>query len=316
MRVSVIGAGRNRNGIGEYIGKYFHMNGAEVTSVLGTTEESSQKATIALRKYGIEAVPYTSLYRMAEQEKPDVMVIASPSPTHYDYLLKCIELGVNVFCEKPFIWQHPGDTARTVEDILAKTREKKITVAMNSQWRFAMAYYEGLCGKVEVKKTNQFFMLMSPFSPGREMIPESVPHPLSLLYGVFGEGEVPDVEVESLGEKEMRITFNYFFKKGSCDVVLKLASQREQPREFRFGFNDRIVHRSIDLKTYEIAFHHGDREIKIVDPLDLSVKNFIEAVRAKAEPLSGPSLILNNMVLLKKIYDGCEGLGKQRVWKS
>ena len=53
MRVSIIGAGRNRNGIGEYIGKYFHAFGAEVTSVLGTTEKTSQEAAVGLRKYGI-----------------------------------------------------------------------------------------------------------------------------------------------------------------------------------------------------------------------------------------------------------------------
>ena len=58
MRVSIIGAGRNRNGIGEYIGKYFHAFGTEVTSVLGTTEKTSQEATVGLRKYGIIATPY------------------------------------------------------------------------------------------------------------------------------------------------------------------------------------------------------------------------------------------------------------------
>ncbi len=59
MKVSIIGASRNRSGIGEYIGKYFQKNGARVTSVLGTTEETSQNASSALRKYGIESNPYT-----------------------------------------------------------------------------------------------------------------------------------------------------------------------------------------------------------------------------------------------------------------
>jgi hypothetical protein len=316
MRVSIIGAGRNRNGIGEYIGKYFHLNGAEVTSVLGTSEETSRGATTALRKYGIVSAPYTNFYRMAEQEKPDGVVIASPSATHYDYLLKCVDLGVHIFCEKPFVWQPPGDLERSVEDILRKADEKKLTVAMNSQWPFAMASYEALCGPVEVKPVNTFSVLMSPFSPGMQMIPESVPHALSLVYGVFGEGEIHAVECESPGEKEMLITFRYLSKKGACDVAIQLVSQKDQPREFRFGFNDRMVTRSIHLKTYEISFHYGDRQIRIVDPLHLSVKDFIEAVKVRREPLIGPGLILNNTVLVKKIYDGCEGRQKKRVWKS
>jgi hypothetical protein len=44
MPVSIIGAGRNENGIGEYIGKYFRRSGAEVASVLRRTEETSQRA--------------------------------------------------------------------------------------------------------------------------------------------------------------------------------------------------------------------------------------------------------------------------------
>jgi hypothetical protein len=316
MRVSIIGAGRNRNGIGEYIGRYFHTNGAEVTSVLGTSEKTSQGATIALRKYGIVSTPYTSFHRMVEKEKPDVVVIASPSATHYEYLLKCVDQGLNVFCEKPFIWQQPGDVGRTVEELLKKAREKNITVAMNSQWPFATKYYEKMCGKVKVKQSNRFFIFMSPFSSGKEMIPESVPHPLSLLYCSLGEGEIRDLGFESPGGREMLITFTYLSKKGDCDVIIKLASQKTQPRDFQFGFNEKIVSRRIDVKNYDITFHYGAKQIKIVDPLDLSVRNFIEAVREKREPLIGSSHILNNTVLLKKIYDGCEDLEKKGSWKN
>ena len=49
---------------------------------------------------------------MVEKEKPDAVVIASPSSTHYEYLKKCVEAGVNVFCEKPFVWQHSGDMGK------------------------------------------------------------------------------------------------------------------------------------------------------------------------------------------------------------
>jgi hypothetical protein len=191
-----------------------------------------------------------------------------------------------------------------------------VTVAMNSQWVFALRFYEELCGQIDVKKKNQFFMLLSPFSPGKEMIPESVPHPLSLLYCSLGEGEIRDLGFESAGEKEMLITFTYLSGKGDCDVAIKLASKKEQPRDFQFGFNDKIVSRWIDVKNYEITFQYGAEQVKIIDPLDLSVRDFIEAVREKREPLVGSSHILNNMVLLKKIYDGCEGFEKKGSWKD
>jgi NAD(P)-dependent dehydrogenase (short-subunit alcohol dehydrogenase family) len=44
LRVSIIGVRRNRNGIGEYIAKYFHHQKASVVAVLGTSEETRCRA--------------------------------------------------------------------------------------------------------------------------------------------------------------------------------------------------------------------------------------------------------------------------------
>jgi hypothetical protein len=44
----------------------------------------------------------------------------------------------------------------------------------------------------------------------------------------------------------------------------------------------------------------------IKDPLELSVQDFISAVREKRNPLIGKAHIMNNMSLLKKVYDACE----------
>jgi len=303
MKVSIIGAGRNRNGIGEYVGKYFHKNRAEVTSVLGRTEETSRKASLNLQKYGINSNSYTDLHEMVERERPDLVVIASPSSTHYDYLVKCIDLGLHIFCEKPFLSPDLDDVKGRVENILQKAKEKRLTLVMNSQWPFALKYYEKICGKIEIKKSNRFFITLSPFTSGREMISEAVPHALSLLYSVLGEGEIGDLIFESPKAEEMTIKFKYLFKKKDCEVLIKLAKKEEQPREFQFGFNDRIVKRSLNLRSYDIYFNYGNRKWKIADPLDLSVRDFIRAIEKRCEPLVGHSHILCNMASLINIHD-------------
>jgi hypothetical protein len=304
MKVSIIGASRIRSGIGEYIGKYFHKNGAKVTSVLGTTEETSRNASSALRKYGIESNPYTDFFKMAEDEKPDAVAIASPSPTHYPYLLKCVELGLNIFCEKPFIQPDADDVRKKVEDIFEKVKEKGVTVAMNSQWPFVLKYYKRICGEVEVKKSNRFFMTMSPFTTGKEMIPEAAPHALSLLYCLLGEGTMSDLIFEPAKKDELLIKFRYHFGARHCEVFLKWVKKEKQPRDFQFGLNDKIVRRSLNLKNYDIYFNYGNKRLKIADPLELSVKNFLAAVEKRVEPLIGYSHIVSNMSLLKMIYDG------------
>lgn len=303
MKMSIIGACRNRSGIGEYIGKYFHKNGAKVISVLGTTEESSQNASSALKKYGIESNPYTDFFKMVEKQRPDAVVIASPSSTHYEYLVKCVESGLNVFCEKPFVRPDIDDITKKVEDLFEKVKEKKLTVAMNSQWPFAIKYYRKVCGEIEVKKSNRFFMTMSPFASGKEMIPEAVPHALSLLYSLLGEGEISDLHFESAEKDEIITKFKYHFRTRDCEVCLKLVRKEKQPRDFQFGWNDKIVRRSLNLRNYDIYFNYGNRKLKIADPLELSVGDFMAAVERKAEPLIGYSHIISNMSLLRKIYN-------------
>jgi spore coat polysaccharide biosynthesis predicted glycosyltransferase SpsG len=163
MKISIIGAGRKRNGIGEYIGKYFHKYGGEVTSVMGTTERTSLQASLILRKYGIEAHPYIDFNEMVKIEKPDAVVIASPSSTHYEYLLKSIDSGLHIFCEKPFIWDDQMDPQKMVEEIFMKACEKKLTIAMNSQWPFSINDYEEISERSGLKKKIIFLYECRPF---------------------------------------------------------------------------------------------------------------------------------------------------------
>jgi hypothetical protein len=56
--------------------------------------------------------------------------------------------------------------------------------------------------------------------------------------------------------------------------------------------------------------------MKITDPLELSVKNFMEAVENRTEPLIGRPHILHNTALLKEIDDGFGEFEKRSVWES
>jgi len=62
----------------------------------------------------------------------------------------------------------------------------------------------------------------------------------------------------------------------------------------------------LDLDIYDIFFEHSGEILKIRDPLELSVQDFILAVGEKREPMIGKAHIMSNMSLLKKIYDCCE----------
>jgi len=307
MKTAIIGAGRNKSGIGQYIGKYFQKNRASVVSVLGTTEKTARKTSFILKQYGINATYYTDFNCMMKRESPDAVVIASPALTHYEYLMKCVKEGVHIFCEKPFVWQDKSDIDinSLLNNIFETAESNNLKIAMNSQWPFSLPYYEQLCGPMGSQKVDTFFIKLSPMVSGKEMILESVPHALSILYTVFGDGKIGNLSIEA-GKEKIKTTFHYTFITGYCEVIIELVRTILPPRSFSYGFNDKIIHRILDLDTYDISFKYSDNILMIKDPLELSVQDFISAVREKREPIIGKAHIKNNMSLLKEIYDCCD----------
>ena len=187
MKIAIIGAGRCRNGIGAYIARYAHGEGARVVAVLAQDEAAARHDADGLKEYGITADAYADLGVLIEQHQPDAIAIASPAATHADYLSRAIAAGVHVLCEKPFIWNNGCDSSQASQ-ILEAARTRNLIVAMNSQWPFVLPVYEHLCGLPAVEKIESFQIHLAPLSTGRDMIPDAMPHALSLLYSVLGPG--------------------------------------------------------------------------------------------------------------------------------
>ncbi len=302
MNVAIIGARRVRNGIGEYIANYFQKNGTPVVCVLGTTEETSSLASRSLKRYGIEARPYHDFAEMVSREDIQAVAIASPAESHLDFLKGSLKRGLSVFCEKPFLDPSRKDLTDELNDIFEQAWAEGNTVAMNSQWPFCLGAYEELCGSLVPAGVRRFSIRLSPICSGPAMIPDSVPHALSILYAVLGPGTISPPAFSGT-DTDMTIEFTYTSAHGSCAVTIALIQQSEQPRPFWFGFDDRIARRSIETARYEISFHSGGRRLRVADPLELSVRDFIEACSSGREPLIGRGHIVATTRLLKQIYD-------------
>ena len=305
MKVALIGSRRNRSGIGQYIARYFQQNGASVTALLGTTEKSASAAAAQLQHYGIHATAYTDFAAMAEAEVFDTVVIASPASTHYDYLIQSLEAGAHIFCEKPFVFSEKNDIENMLKSIFTRAAAGNLTVGMNSQWPFSLPAYEELCGSIDPGKLDRFFMRLSPLCTGKEMILESVPHALSIIHCVCGSGTLSTITVAHPHEEQLTLHAHYRSRHTHMSVEIELIRNESPPRELAYGFNDMLVKRSLDLETYDIFFNHGNRQRKIVDPLALSVQDFMTAVSDRREPLIGKSHIISTTRLLKQLYTSC-----------
>jgi hypothetical protein len=300
MNIAIIGAGRTRNGIGQYIAKYFHLHGVQVAAVVGSTDESARHAAENLSQYGIRAGSFSDFDSMVRRHRPDAVVIASPAHTHRNYISRALNAGAHIFCEKPFVWP-PASHGELEEQIFRPAKQQNITVAMNSQWPFALPSYRKLCGHVTETGDHSFRIIMQPACTGIDMIPDALPHALSLLYCVFGPGTICDIET-AFGSDDAAVRCFYTTDRARCAANITLTQKNEQPRAFAFGFDGKTVTRVLDPESYAISFSCGSSCCRVPDPLELSVCDFIASVERGTPPGIAPDHISCTNALLREIF--------------
>lgn len=91
-KIGIIGSGRIAN---RFVPETKVVNGAEVVAVLNPDREEAEAFAM---EHELEA--YSDFEAFIE--KVDVVYIASPHLSHYDYIKKCLLAGRHVLCEIPF----------------------------------------------------------------------------------------------------------------------------------------------------------------------------------------------------------------------
>jgi len=300
MKIAVIGAGRKRNGIGAYSARFANVEGAHIVAVLAQELAIARHDAAGLKEYGITAEAYGDMETLIDRHRPDAFIIASPAATHADYCVRAVAAGMHVLCEKPFIWDN-GFDSRLATRILDSAREQGLIVAMNSQWPFVLPIYDQLCGLPPAAQIESFHIQLAPLSRGRNMIPDSMPHALSILYTVLGPGSLEQMELKPASDR-LQVSFTYVTMHGRCRVTANLVHETRQPRSFAFGFNGSIAERIIDMETYRIAFTWGDQRCEADDPLQLCVRDFLHACSGDVSPQIGRAHIVDTMEMLQQVY--------------
>jgi len=127
MKYALIGCGRiSPNHIAAAI-----KNNLEIVAVCDIVPENMENI---LGKFEIDSSNikrYTDYIEMLENEKPELVAIATESGKHAEIALDCLERGANLIIEKPI--------ALSLEDadkIIKKAEEKGVVVCANHQNRF------------------------------------------------------------------------------------------------------------------------------------------------------------------------------------
>lgn len=121
-KVGIIGIGY----IGRvYLDSLFEIDGVDVVGIFDTSADASVRCCDASSIDGVIYFNNLDSLLMA----CNMIIIASPTPSHFDYLMKCIESKIPlIVCEKP-ICSTP-DQADTIKHMLSKVRTR-ICVSFN-----------------------------------------------------------------------------------------------------------------------------------------------------------------------------------------
>ncbi|MEI7719471.1 MAG: Gfo/Idh/MocA family oxidoreductase, partial [archaeon] len=130
MRVGIIGAGR----IGKFHIREFFGAGCEIVAIFQNKKEKAEEnAKILSETYKKPIKPYWNLEKFFK-EKLDIVSICTPCEFHSFYIKKSLEKGLNVFSEKPFVFDSEDKNFKIAKRLVELAKEKNKIVSVNTQW--------------------------------------------------------------------------------------------------------------------------------------------------------------------------------------
>jgi hypothetical protein len=280
--VGLIGARRRRQGLGPFVARDLLAAGAEVPCFLATSEETRDAASRELAElYGLEARGHLDLDEMLAREALDALAILSPAECHAAHLEAASRAGVDVLCEKPFVWQVPDLLGRTRELVDAIEAQGRV-LWENCQWPYTLPAFEALHPGALDAPPERFEMELQPASRGLRSLADSMPHPLSLLQVLApgAEARLEDVWFSTRDPESPRQTvrFHYCCAGHRVQTEVRLEQNETPPRRAAYALEGRRARRLVSPKDYRLSFADANRSVPVHDPLTLLIADFVAAL--------------------------------------
>ncbi len=277
-RVLIVGARRRKQGLGEFIARYFHEQGARICGIVGTSAQSVKDTVGHLQQhYGISTHGYTDITSAIEQARPTVVVIASPNQYHFEYLQVAAKYKLSCLCEKPLFWKDDTlvdsqEVARLVDRFCGEGQLLQLV----TQWPETLDDYYSLYPEVKGQPVEQFKMLLGPVTTGINMAVDALPHVLSMVHYLVGVGEVRNPRATYKNPEHLNVLFDYRHARGCLEVEVDLIQTAESPRPAGYAINGHAVRRSIQQPEYQFIFSDASgNQVAVEDPLKKRVRQFM-----------------------------------------
>ena len=252
-----------------------------VAAISGRSRERTRAVAEELSgQLGHEVRPHDSAQSLLASGVGAV-VIASPPEAHLEALQLALQAGIPCLCEKPLFAPDQLAAATAILDAFA---EQRLLLVENCQWPYVLPAFDALFPEVRERPVERLAMRMSPSALGWEMLPDSLPHVLSMvdaLVPVAAEVSIENVGLlgqpeAGFGERENHVQIGWQVEGRRLLVDLHLRHAASQPRPAWVAIDGRRMDRRIG-PDYAIAFADSaaaDRAVAADDPLGLLVEDF------------------------------------------
>jgi hypothetical protein len=293
-------------------------------AVAGSRRQSAEQAARGLAdKHNLQLRAYGSLAEMLASEPLDAVAICSPQEFHRQHLIAALNAGVHVLCEKPLVFEPTRDVLADAEALIEGFAAAGKVLMVNEQWPYTLAGFERLYPDLGWRQSppRAFSMLLSPDATGPEMVPNALPHALSLLFTLAPtDGQASDIQVafsENPAEasSEMAVAFRYRHRRGVTNVHVAMRRVPQPPRPAGYQIDGRWAFRRLEMPGYQMFLQSeppceggapggGVRCVPLDDPLRRLLADFLNRCRRadeRAESYRDASL-LNRLAILHELY--------------
>tara|TARA_B100001996_G_scaffold336625_2_gene288011 strand:- start:651 stop:1598 length:948 start_codon:yes stop_codon:yes gene_type:complete len=277
IKLSILGA----SGIGKVHARIFSELGIKIQSILSSSNATGEATIKSLKKlYNIDTNYYTNLDMLINKSKPNAISICTPPNLHYNQIIKVLEQGIPVFCEKPLFW----DKTLSLQDL-----ENKLEILFNHHKRNLFVNTSNSNFITSVKKILPKKILVKSFvfkfhTNGKyrkeDIAYDLLPHGLAMLIELVGYKKITKLKEEILDE-----SYKCVFCYGDCNVEFDFMESKLAEKKFYFGINNhkfmRIQRNISDKYQVYIKDLMNNKEIKIEDPFLTHISKFVGFCKSK-----------------------------------
>lgn len=142
MKVAIIGAGAIARRA--HLPAWKGLPGVELACIVDVDEENAKKVA---QEFQVESHT-DKIQTVLNDASIDILDICSPTPTHHNILLDCIDSGKHIICEKP-LTDSLEKSIDIYEKLKTKTNRAKLSLIYN--WRYQDNIRQSLIRRLQIK---------------------------------------------------------------------------------------------------------------------------------------------------------------------